>query len=747
MSFSSTDNILTNGTFDNGLTGWTATDADPTIDSIRVEGSGINMNAGGDTVFGDAIEQSFATAAGQELALVVQLSTFDRSARHDFTVEIFDENGSLIDSLTVRTDAGTGSDFVSFSFTALGATSSVKITNTGTTRTDKSDARVDNVGVFDLATVGAIEQFGDGGSSNRFQGTDADDFMVGGGRQDVFQGSEGADTIDGANGTDTLDYSASTEGVNVFGRGTANEVASTGGLAEGDVIRNIERVIGSEFDDVINVDTNKTTIETLGGDDLIIGAFNFDRLDGGDGDDTIFGGAQNDTLIGGAGNDSLDGETGTDTAVFDGSRGQFDFDIDGDVTLVINRASGEIDRLERIEFLEFDNGTFDINVLRPSEPLNTEFTGDDTAEVINGTGLGDLIVSGAGADTVNGLGGDDTIRAGGGGDDVRGGAGNDSLEGGAGNDSLDGGDGSADVALFAGNRGQFDFDIDGDVTLVINRASGEVDRLENIELLEFDNGTFDINVLRPSDPLNTEFTGDNTAEVINGTGLGDSIISGAGADTVNGLGGDDTIRAGGSGDDVRGGAGNDSLEGGAGNDLLNGAAGNDTLLGGDDRDTLLGGAGDDFLNGGNGVGDMNGGAGDDLIIGGNDRDVIRGADGDDDMRGGGGFDRLIGGNGNDTIDGGSGDDILRGNAGADFFVFFGNFGTDRIDDFNVNRAGEQIGLDNATTGITDFADLVANHLSQQGSDALIDDLDGNTVLLRNVDINDLTADHFEFAVI
>ncbi|MEO1795040.1 MAG: hypothetical protein AAFU50_10635, partial [Pseudomonadota bacterium] len=402
----------------------TAVDADPTIDSINVSGGGVNLNAGQDPVFGDSIAQDFTTAVGQELAVVVELSSFQGNARHDFLVEIFDDAGNLIDSITARTDAGNGSDFISLTFTAISATSSIKITNTGATTTINSDARIDNVGVFDLATTDEIQQIGRGGNSNRFQGTDADDLLIGGGRQDIFQGSEGADTIDGGNGADTLDYSASTEGVNVFGRGSGNEVASTGGLAEGDVIRNIDRVIGSEFDDVIDVRTNKVTLEGRGGDDLILGDTNFDRLDGGDGDDTIFGDSQNDTLIGGAGNDALDGGNGVaDVAEFTGNLSNFSFAGAGDELAVLDLTTGDLDVLRNIEILRFDDGDVDVTTVQAGAAEFFNFVGDETDETIDGTLFNDQIAGQSGNDALNGLGGDDMIF---------GSRGNDTIDGGAG---------------------------------------------------------------------------------------------------------------------------------------------------------------------------------------------------------------------------------------------------------------------------------------------------------------------------
>ena len=104
---------------------------------------------------------------------------------------------------------------------------------------------------------------------------------------------------------------------------------------------------------------------------------------------------------------------------------------------------------------------------------------------------------------------------------------------------------------------------------------------------------------------------------------------------------------------------------------------------------------------------------------------------------------LVGGNGNDTLIGGAGDDRFYGSSGADSFVFTDGFGADRIHDFNALDSGERISLA-AVSAITDFTDLAANHMSQVGSDVLIDAGGGNTITLHGTSLADLGADDFLF---
>ena len=86
---------------------------------------------------------------------------------------------------------------------------------------------------------------------------------------------------------------------------------------------------------------------------------------------------------------------------------------------------------------------------------------------------------------------------------------------------------------------------------------------------------------------------------------------------------------------------------------------------------------------------------------------------------------------------------MRGGGNADTFVFVANFGDDEIFDFNVNEVGELIDL-SGVVEIDSFTDLTANHLSQNGAHAIIDAGDGNGIQLTNVNMADLTADHFSF---
>ena len=93
-----------------------------------------------------------------------------------------------------------------------------------------------------------------------------------------------------------------------------------GGTAEGDTLKNIENVTGSDHADMLIGDDGNNTLTGGAGDDLIKGGLGDDTLAGGLGHDTLVGGKGDDTLTGGEGNDMLDGcTTGKDT--IDGGEG------------------------------------------------------------------------------------------------------------------------------------------------------------------------------------------------------------------------------------------------------------------------------------------------------------------------------------------------------------------------------------------------------------------------------------------
>lgn len=173
-------------------------------------------------------------------------------------------------------------------------------------------------------------------------------------------------------------------------------------------------------------------------------------------------------------------------------------------------------------------------------------------------------------------------------------------------------------------------------------------------------------------------------------------------------------------EDAWGGSGRDRLIGNNGANLLDGNGGRDRLYGNGGRDRLEGDGGNDRLFGGNG---------NDRLLGGTHHDRLNGGNGND---------RLFGNNGRDQLNGGNGNDRLYGGRGDDTFVFSG--GNDRAFGFGE---GDLLDLRSAS-GITDFADLVANHASLGSRGLVITDDAGNSMRLTDLTIDDIAADDFLF---
>lgn len=569
---------------------------------------------------------------------------------------------------------------------------------------------------------------------DKLSGDSADNTLEGGLGNDVLGGGGGADLIDGGAGTDTASYALSTQGVLVD---LANGVGFRGD-AEGDTLISIENLIGGRGADTLMGDTKANVIDggldgdaifgfggndTLdggagndfvaggGGRDLIDGGTGTDRLLGGAGNDTISGGEDNDRINGGGGNDTLNGDDGND--IINGGAGADT--IDGGVGDDILKGGDGNDILtagQGFDQLFGGNGNDQLN---GSTTFSSElFGGNGNDRLVGGSAI-DRIEGGNDDDTLLGGGNEDFLFGDGGNDFVFGENGEDTIVGGQGDDQLDGG---ADDDDIAGG--------DGDDKLVGGTGADKLDGGIGQDTADYSTSTtgVEINLAAGTAGAGGEAQGDTFISIENLTGS-------AFGDTLTG----NTSR-----NILTGGNGNDILDGGAADDVLNGGDGADSLLGGGGNDEIIGGKGDDTLDGEAGSDTLNGGVGNDTLSGGFGADTLIGNVGNDTISGGGGADVLTGGAGTDILRGDEGNDQLTGGSGADTFVFANGFGQDVITDFTAGT--DQIDV-SATTGITDFADLSANHMTQSGADVIISD-GTNEISLRDTLITDLDATDFIF---
>ncbi|MFK7764037.1 MAG: calcium-binding protein [Roseobacter sp.] len=488
-----------------------------------------------------------------------------------------------------------------------------------------------------------------------------------------------------------------------------------------------------------------------GGNDIIFSS----------GDGVFAGGGGNDTihagLTGALEFELLNGGIGTDTLITTSFNGNYTVNlVNGETDYAGNPTPGNE------SFLNFENittgiGSDTIIGTATANVINTG-AGNDT---VNGGNGRDLVNLGSGNDTysdtaqndifgrdiVNGGDGDDEINGGGGNDTLNGGNDDDFIVGGNGFDTINGGNGFDTI-----NSGNGDDTVNGgngrDIT---NLGDGNDTYTDTAQ-----NDAFGSDVVNGGDG-NDSINGGGGNDTLNGQNGNDAIFGGNGFDTINGGNGFDILNGGNGNDTVNGGDGRDVVDLGDGNDvysdtaqndingrdIVNGGNGNDMIAGGGGNDTLNGQDGNDTIIGGNGFDIINGGLGFDTLNGNNGNDTMNGGLGDDAMNGGNNNDILNGNAGNDTLTGGNGNDIMNGGFGNDEFVFANGFGNDTIVGFEANNNLEDINL-SAVGAIVNFVDLLNNHMSQSGSDVIIDTGAGDTISVVNVDIGDMNFADFIF---
>ena len=338
----------------------------------------------------------------------------------------------------------------------------------------------------------------------------------------------------------------------------------------------------------------------------------------------------------------------------------------------------------------------------------------------------DTLIGSTGDDQMHGDDGFDSLTGGGGRDELYGGTGNDTLIGGAGADTIWGGFGFDTVYGGDGNdtilgEGQADF-LHGD--------AGN-DRIDGAQGFDVVSGGAGNDTLDGGTDEDWMFGGPDNDIVRGGDGH-DFLYGGVGFDTISGGNGNDRLIGEGQADQLAGESGNDTLFGEQGFDVLSGGPGNDELYGGTDEDWIFGGTNLDLLFGGDGT---------DFMFGGLGVDTLYGGTGNDQLNGEGSDDTLAGDTGNDTLIGGTGNDLLFGGSEADLFVFSEGTGHDIVQDYALTTPGERIDL-RQIDAITDFADLIANHLVMLSGNAVIDLGGGNQVTLTGIAASALTADDF-----
>lgn len=595
-----------------------------------------------------------------------------------------------------------------------------------------------------------------------------DGFSYASSGNEVINGLEGS-TISGDNDRQVWDFT----GVEVRG---VDLIYGMGGHDE---------IHGSNGNDTIDGGTGNDTILGSEGHDQLFGDQGRDRLNGGDGHDRLFGGDGRDFLNGNAGYDYLDGGEGSDVYYVGldnagfvdeyndtGTSGRdviraleagtviglmsgfgpnngiefitagrnadvtiggtndaeiWDFSqtklgriawinaLDGHDSITGNWQNNRIDAGAGNDFVDGGAGN---DYIKGGEGLDILNGGDGNDRLEGGSG-NDTLIGGAGRDRLFGEDGDDDLDGGLGRDRLDGGAGNDRLDGGADNDFLNGGDGFDMLSGGAGrdrlNGGEGNDVMDGgegdDVYLYYRDANGSFDTIT-------DSGTSsrDRIVAREDGVeigLAGPFSSANGIEIISGGRNADVTIQGTDGGNSWDFSGIRLYNI----SSINTGDGMDVVQGNNQRNTINGEAGHDQIYGGRGADNLFGGDDSDFLFGEQG------------------RDQLFGENGHDILDGGWGRDILSGGEGHDILIGGRGRDTLIGGEGYDIFQFGPSSGHDVIKDFNLDD--DMIDL-RPFEGAISYDDLEF----EQTDLGLKIKMGNNSVLLENIFLEDISADHF-----
>lgn len=479
-------------------------------------------------------------------------------------------------------------------------------------------------------------------------GTKGDDYVQGAGRA---WASQGADTyVD----SEIVDYSRSGTAVKV----NLNMGKGWGGLAQGDrFLFGTKEVVGSSFDDVLKGVENARAGP---GNDLVTTNGAFLGLYAGQGRDTVIGSHYRDKIFGNAGHDILKARGGNDSV--EGGKGND----------LIYLSQGD-DRGRGDEGDDTILGQLGNDALAGGDG-NDLLIGGAGKSYLNGGEGDDRLIAGTEQDVLYGGGGNDFLFAGAEHDFLNGGEGADTMKGGVGSDRMEGGGGND--KLFAGA---------GDDTILAEDGNDLVEGGIGRDYVELGG---DDDIFRHAD--------DDSGDTVLGGAGNDTILAGMFSDSLSGGDGNDLIKARDGNDTIDAGEGNDTAFGGAGSDFVDLGEGNntfydgldetgDTVRSGDGNDTILlgygdssveSGAGDDRIELHGGSATIWAGSGNDTIVSRSNVDTwVDASFGDDVVTLGSGNDTVMAGTGFDIVDLGGGDDFFF-DKGFDFAARFG--GTDRI---------------------------------------------------------------------
>ena len=434
------DNRIDGNTYDNQLVGLEGND--------QLNGAGGNDiligGAGNDYLDGGAGSDRLIGGVGDDIYVVDDFG--------DIVTELTGEGYDTVFSRGLSYDLPTGIE----SGIAIGDVAQAIIGNS----TD--NAIYGNVQDNTFDGLGGADSIDGAGGNDRISGGDGNDQLYGGTGDDLIAGGRGADWLIGGLGLDRLEGG---DGDDFYLIQDADDLVieqAVGGtdwvyseIASYTLAGNIERLklnspsslegIGNELGNGIAGNDQANILDGRGGDDYI---------DGGIGNDTLLGGTGNDFLLGGAGADQMIGGSGNDI---------YQVDNPNDI---ISEIGDEGTDAVWSELLQYALGP-NIENLRLTGATSITGVGNALDNTIVGNDLDNVLDGGNGNDYLDG------------------GDGNDTLIGGLGSDWLVGGTG-ADRAIYDNPFASFGFQFYADGSLAVrNIATGDVDRILDVEVLSF----------------------------------------------------------------------------------------------------------------------------------------------------------------------------------------------------------------------------------------------------------------------
>lgn len=414
-------------------------------------------------------------------------------------------------------------------------------------------------------------------------GTEADEAIIAGSRDDIILGLGGNDVISGGSGNDTL----------------------YGGLGN----------------DTLNGNSGNDVLYAVEGNDILNGNDGNDALYAGTGNDALYGGNGEDTLVAGAGNATMSGGSAADTFVFTKM---------GGVHTITDFKISQNEKIDITKLMAVFNpqAHFALDFIRATRQGGDTMLSLDADGALNGAAFVDFVL----LKNVSSFNIEDLIDSGN--LIVDDGVASTNLNPLARADSFSGWAGlQVSGNVLQDNGSGADSDPDGGVLSVISatattagggtvtmQADGSFIYTPLAGFSGADNFNYTLLDGQGGSAVGTVTL--NISGGTNGTNGDDNLTGGSRDDVMHGMGGNDTISGGSGHDIIYAGAGNDVLNGNKGNDTLYAESGNNVLHGNDDNDTLYGGSGTDQLYGDNGNDVLVAGTGSTAMTGGGGADTF-----------------------------------------------------------------------------------------------------------------------------